>query len=45
MNNKKKKWENPQWISLDNASTASGSGSGMATEGMHTPLSMGVLGS
>jgi hypothetical protein len=43
--NAKKKWHNPQWISLEINNTQSGSGSGAASEGIHSPASLAVLGS
>ncbi|MFZ9956419.1 MAG: hypothetical protein ACO3E1_09900 [Flavobacteriales bacterium] len=41
----KKKWQNPQWISLEINNTQSGSGSGAASEAIHSPSSLAVLGS
>ncbi len=43
--NTKKRWHNPQWISLEIKDTQSGSGSGAASEAIHSPSSLAVLGS
>jgi hypothetical protein len=41
----KKKWENPQWIGLEVNNTKSGSGTGVASEAVHSPSTLAVLGS
>jgi len=43
--NTKKKWNSPSWTSLEIDTTTSGTGSGVAGEGIHGPSTLAVLGS